>query len=115
MNESDTNLIAARLRTLADQIAMIAGGIASVPENRRGQALHAAAKEWRYEMTCIMDDAEDAADAELDATFGEVESPESPTAMRCDAAEKLAAQAEANGYSSIADGIRIVAEAHYRR
>lgn len=116
MNESDTSIIAARLRTLADQIAMIAGGLASIPENRRGQALHAAAKEWRYEMTCIMDDAEDAADAELDASFGEAFSePESPTAVRCDAAAKLAADAEANGYSAIAEGIRAVAEAHYRR
>lgn len=116
MDNADTVIIAARLRTLADQVSLIAAGLASLAENRRGQALHAAAKEWRYEMTCIMDDAEDAADAELDASFGEAfEESESPAATRCDAAAKLAADAEANGYDAIADGIRAVAEAHFRR
>lgn len=116
MDNADTAIIAARLRTLADQVSIIAAGLASLAENRRGQLLHAAAKEWRYEMTCIMDDAENAADAELAASFAEAfDSPESPAATRCDAAAKLAAEADAHGYVAIAAGIRAVAEAHFRR
>lgn len=115
MDNADTNIIATRLKVIADQITLTVAGIGAVDKDRRGRVMLQAVKAWRHEMRDLACDLDTIAIEEEDATFGKPE-PEDAAELRLnDAVQKLADTVKRDGYSCLADGIKIVAEAHLRR